>query len=107
MPGAQVPARVTGGTGLPSGPHDRAQPGPGNSIRADQGQPITIGSIARTGNGVTINSPQGGQLTIGQNFVAGNAAVLLGGTSSVKAVIGDDVSIGNGAVVDRRSLGSG
>ena len=101
-------ARVTGATNF----HSRAATiahsvGRANSIRADHGQPITIGSIGGTGNGVTINSPGRGQLTIGQNFVAGNAAVLLGGTSSAKAVIGDNVSIGNGAVVDQSSLGSG
>ena len=55
---------------------------------------------------MTINSPLGGQLTIGQNFVAGNGATILGG-NNVKAVIGDNVSIGAGAVVDRSSLGSG
>jgi carbonic anhydrase/acetyltransferase-like protein (isoleucine patch superfamily) len=80
--------------------------GRSNSIRADQGQPITIGSIAGTGNGVTINSPLGGSLTIGQNFTADSGATILGG-SGVKAVIGNDVLIGSGAVVDRTSLGSG
>ena len=33
-----------------------------NAFRADQGQPITIGSIAKTGRHVTINSPLGGTL---------------------------------------------
>jgi carbonic anhydrase/acetyltransferase-like protein (isoleucine patch superfamily) len=100
-------ARVTGGTVF----HARAASvahsvGRGNSIRADQGQPITIGSIGQTGNNVTINSPLGGQLTIGANLVAGNNAVILSG-GTVKAVIGDNVSIGNGAVVDESSLGNG
>jgi carbonic anhydrase/acetyltransferase-like protein (isoleucine patch superfamily) len=100
-------ARSTGGVLF----HSRAEQvahhlGRSNSIRGDQGQPITIGSIAGTGNGVTINAPLGGSLTIGQNFTAGNGATILGG-SNVKAVIGDNVSIGNGAVVDRTSLGSG
>jgi carbonic anhydrase/acetyltransferase-like protein (isoleucine patch superfamily) len=80
--------------------------GRANSIRVDEGQPITIGSIAHTGLHVTISSPGGGTLTIGQSFRAGNDAVILGGPS-VKAIIGDDVSIGSGAVVDRTSLGSG
>jgi carbonic anhydrase/acetyltransferase-like protein (isoleucine patch superfamily) len=80
--------------------------GRANAIRADQGQPITIGSIAHTGPRVTINSPLGGQLKIGQNFRAGKAAVILGGPN-VTAAIGDNVSIGDGAVVDRTSLGSG
>ena len=77
-----------------------------NSIRADEGQPITIGSIAQTGNNVTINSPLSGSLKIGQNFTAGNGAVILGGPT-VKAVIGDNVNIGAGAVVSQSSVGSG
>lgn len=80
--------------------------GGANSIRADEGQPITIGSITQTGNNVTITSPLSGNLTIGQNFVAGNGAVILGGPT-VKAVIGDNVNIGAGAVVSQSSIGSG
>jgi hypothetical protein len=80
--------------------------GRANSIRADQGQPITIGSIGQTGLHVVINSPLGGTLTIGDDFRAGAGAVILGGPS-VKATIGDDVRVGAGAVLDRTSLGSG
>jgi carbonic anhydrase/acetyltransferase-like protein (isoleucine patch superfamily) len=79
--------------------------GRANSIRADQGQPIVIDTIAHTGPKVTINSPLGGQLTIGENFRAGKGAVILGGPNYA-ATIGDNVSIGAGAVVDRTSLGS-
>jgi carbonic anhydrase/acetyltransferase-like protein (isoleucine patch superfamily) len=79
--------------------------GRANSIRADQGQPIQIGSIAHTGEFVAINSPLGGTLTIGRNFRAGSHAVILGGPN-VKAQLGDDVTIGSGAVLDRTSLGS-
>jgi carbonic anhydrase/acetyltransferase-like protein (isoleucine patch superfamily) len=77
-----------------------------NAIRADEGQPITIGSVARTGNNVVINSPLSGSLTIGQNFTAGDGAVVLGGPT-VKAVIGDNVSVGAGAVVSQSSVGPG
>jgi carbonic anhydrase/acetyltransferase-like protein (isoleucine patch superfamily) len=80
--------------------------GRANAIRADQGQPITIQSIAHTGRHVTINSPLGGTLTIGKNFSAGDGAVVLGGPN-VSAKIGDNVSVGPSAVVDRTSLGSG
>jgi carbonic anhydrase/acetyltransferase-like protein (isoleucine patch superfamily) len=80
--------------------------GRANSIRADQGQPIQIGSIAHTGDFVVITSPLGGTLTIGQNLRAGAHAVILGGPS-VKTQLGDDVTIGSGAVLDRTSLGSG
>jgi carbonic anhydrase/acetyltransferase-like protein (isoleucine patch superfamily) len=100
-------ARVTGASLFHSRAKDIAHSlGRSNSIRADQGQPITIGSISQTGNAVTINSPLGGQLTIGERFVAGTGAIILGG-NNVKAVIGNDVSIGSGAVVDRSSLGNG
>src|SRR5262249_36520259 len=77
-----------------------------NAIRADEGQPITIGSIVGTGSHVTINSPLGGTLTIGHNFRAGKRPVILGGPN-VNAGIGDHVTIGAGAVLDRTSLGSG
>jgi carbonic anhydrase/acetyltransferase-like protein (isoleucine patch superfamily) len=80
--------------------------GRANSIRADEGQPITIASIMRTGPHVTINSPLGGTLTIGRDFRAGHRAVILGGPS-VNTRIGDDVNVGAGAVLDRTSLGSG
>jgi carbonic anhydrase/acetyltransferase-like protein (isoleucine patch superfamily) len=80
--------------------------GRANSIRADQGQPIQIGSIAHTGDFVVITAPLGGTLTLGQNLRAGSHAVILGGPS-VKTQLGDDVTIGSGAVLDRTSLGSG
>jgi carbonic anhydrase/acetyltransferase-like protein (isoleucine patch superfamily) len=80
--------------------------GRANAIRADQGQPIKIGWVTHTGLHVTINSPLGGTLTIGNNFTAGDRAVILGGPN-FDAVIGDNVNIGAGAVVDRTSLGSG
>src|SRR5262249_44841411 len=81
--------------------------GRANSIRNDEsGQPITIGSVAHTGLHVTISSPLGGTLTIGRGFRAGANAVILGGPN-LNAQIGDGVSIGRGAVVDRTSLGSG
>src|SRR5262249_49104768 len=97
-------ARVTGSAVF----HARANAtahslGRGNTIRADQGQTITIGSIAPTGKALTIHNSSGG-LTIGQNFVAGNSVVIVG---TAKVVIGDNVSIGDGAVVDTTSLGTG
>jgi len=103
------PARVTGEVIFnQSAAGVKQHLGRSNSIRADRGQPINIGSIGRTGQGVTITSPAGGALTIGQNFVAGNNATILGGsTSTAKVVIGDNVTIGNGAVVSGTSLGSG
>jgi carbonic anhydrase/acetyltransferase-like protein (isoleucine patch superfamily) len=101
------PARITGAVVFNQLAGEVAHRlGRSNSIRADMGETINIGSIGHTGNGVTINSP-GGALTIGQNFVAGNNATILGGGSTTKVVIGDNVTIGNGAVVSGTSLGSG
>jgi carbonic anhydrase/acetyltransferase-like protein (isoleucine patch superfamily) len=101
------PARVTGGARfLSRARHIAHHLGRGNAITADQGQPITVGSIARTGNGVTITSPLGGGLTIGQAFQAQHGVVLLGGDSTTY-LIGDQVNIGTNAVVAQSSLGSG
>lgn len=80
--------------------------GRANSIRADVGQPIVIGSIAKTGPYVTITSPVGGMMAIGQSFRAGGGAVLMG-SPGVNMVLGDHVSIGSHAVVQASSLGSG
>ncbi len=101
---SNFPARITGGVIVNMRAHDLAgKLGRANAIRADQGQPITIGSIARTGSRVTINSPLGGTLTIGRDFRAGNNAVILSGPG-VNATIGDDVKIDAGAVVNQTSL---
>jgi len=108
-PNHSFPARVTGAVDFnePAGAV-AAHLGRRNSIRADQGGPIIIGSIGHTGTAVTINALSGGKLSIGQNFITGNNATILGGgTSTTKVLIGDNVTIGNGAVVEGTSLGSG
>jgi carbonic anhydrase/acetyltransferase-like protein (isoleucine patch superfamily) len=100
------PARITGKVEFNMKALEAAHHlGRANAIRADQGQPIVIGSIARTGLRVTINSPLGGTLTIGRNFRAGSNVVLLSGPS-VNVKIGDNVHISRGAVVVQTSLGS-
>ena len=64
---SKFPARITGGVQIDMKAGQAAHRlGRANAIRADQGQPIVIGSIAHTGHRVTINSPLGGQLAIGQ-----------------------------------------
>jgi len=85
-----------------------------NSIRADLGQPITIGSITKTGNGVTINTPLAsstttgtnglGPLTIDQNFQAGDGSVIQG-AQGVSMNLGNNVNIGAGAVVVGTTIG--
>ena len=74
-------------------------------IRADQGQPIMIGSIAHTGRHVTINSPLGGTLSIGTSFRTGSNVVVLSG-AKVNMVLGNNVTINSGAVVVQTSIGS-
>lgn len=99
------PARITGGVifGQTAAQVQR-RIGKHVAIRGDEGQPITIGSIAKLGPNVTIHAPKGGTLTIGQNFRADSNAVILGGVGSN---IGDNVSIGQGAVVTNSSIGAG
>jgi carbonic anhydrase/acetyltransferase-like protein (isoleucine patch superfamily) len=87
--------------------------GRGDSIRADQGQPITFGSSLKLGNNVTIISPldaasasKQGKVTLYDNFQAGDNAVIAGGPK-VNIAIGPNASIGAGAVVLRSSLGLG
>jgi carbonic anhydrase/acetyltransferase-like protein (isoleucine patch superfamily) len=100
------PARISGNVAIGMQAWQAAlHMGRANAYRADQGQPIVIGSIAHTGPHVTINSPLGGQLAIGKNFNAGAGAVILSGPN-VNAKIGDDVTIGAGAVVSQTSLGA-
>ena len=99
------PARVVGGVIF----HQNATAVAGRvgkhvSIRGDEGQPITIGSIARLGKDVTIRAVQKGSLTIGQHLLVGNGSAIIGGTGST---VGDDVNIGNHAVVDNSRIGSG
>lgn len=84
--------------------------GPSNSIRADQGQPILFASAPRTGRGVSIQSPVQGVLKIGHNLIADTGAVILGGprtSASNVSQIGDNVTIGADAVIDRSTIGAG
>ena len=100
------PARITGGAAFAArAKHIAAHVRRGNSIRADEGQPIIVGSIAQTGQAVTIHSPLGGQVLIGLNLSAGDGARILGGPGVV-TTLGDNVSVGSGAVVDRSLIGS-
>jgi carbonic anhydrase/acetyltransferase-like protein (isoleucine patch superfamily) len=103
---ANFPARITGQVEIGMRAWQAAfRLGRASAIRADQGQPIVIGSISHTGRHVTINSPLGGQLTIGRNFTADTGAVIVSGPN-VNAKLGDDVTIGTGAVVTQSSIGS-
>ena len=77
---ANFPARITGRVIINMRALQAAHHlGRANAFRADQGQPITIDSIAKTGLRVTINSPLGGTLTIGKSFRTGSNVVVLSG----------------------------
>ena len=103
---SNFPARITGRVIINMRAWQAAHRlGRANAFRADEGQPITIGSIARTGRHVTINSPLGGTLTIGQHFRTGSKVVVLSGPSA-SARLGDNVTIDSGAVVVSSSIGS-
>lgn len=77
-----------------------------NAIRGDQGQPITIGSIGQTGKGVSISAAVGHKVTIGQNLIAQDGAVILGGHTK-STTLGDNVTVGAGAVVSGSTIGNG
>src|SRR5262249_28213171 len=97
------PARITGGVIINMKALNAAHHlGRANAFRADQGQPITIDSIAKTGFRVTLNSPLGGTLTIGKAFRTGENVVVLSGPK-VNAILGDNVRIDSGAVVVQTS----
>lgn len=101
------PLRVAGGVTFGQRAADvAAAAGRGDMIAGDLGQPITIGSIGKLGDNVSIVSAVGGTLTIGQSFNAASNSVLFGSKGS-KNLIGDNVSIGAGAVVSGSSLGTG
>jgi len=76
------------------------------SIRGDEDQPITIGALGRIGDSVTIHGYRGGRITAGSNLILGTGAVLAA-TSAGNLVIGNAVSIGDHAVVNGSTIGTG
>lgn len=102
---ADFPARITGQVIIRQKAGNFAnRVGTRVAIRADEGQPIRIQSIARLGSGVTLHAQRGGNLTIGSGFRAKAGAVIQGGKGST---VGNDVSVGSRAVVERSNLGNG
>ena len=102
---AGFPARITGGVIFgQTAKQLQRNIGKHVSIRGDEGQPITIGSIAKLGQNVTIHAPRGGNLTIGKSFRAGSNSVILGGMGST---IGDNVTVGSSAVLENSKIGAG
>ena len=102
----QLRGRIIGNVHFASRLRDVAHSlGRGDSIRADEGQPIHIGLNPRFGNNVSITAPLSGGVTIGQNFTAGNNSVVLGGPTT-PAKFGDGVTLGNSSVVEQSTLGN-
>ena len=89
-------ARVTGDVHL----GEESSVGRRTAIRADEGDPISIGPGAIVDDRVTFHSTRGSAIEIGKNLVAGDDSVLHG-----PLVMGDDNVIGEGAVVFRARLG--
>ncbi len=81
------------------------------TIRADEGDPIRIGRGALVDDRVTFHATRGTEIQIGQYLVAGDDAVLHGplqmgnenvvgeGAVVFRARVGDNVQIGEGAVI--------
>lgn len=113
---AQFPARVIGGVVFNDRPVNVVHRfGKRNSIRADQGQPITIDSIARTGRAVTISSPLGGVVSSTGTSNTGGQGTGSGGSTGVpqpgpgtgEAGTGGPSPSGNSTGVPRTGPGTG
>jgi carbonic anhydrase/acetyltransferase-like protein (isoleucine patch superfamily) len=78
------PARFIGGVTVSDQGADSVASvlGKGDTIRADEGQPIKIGSIARIGNDVSIRSPLGGVQGITQTTVVTTTTDSLTGVTT-------------------------
>lgn len=80
---------------------DNSTIGNGTSIRGDEGIPITIGKNARIGTNNTLHSLNDKEIKIGDNFRLGSDSVVHGPLE-----IGNDVAIGNRAVVFKSNVGN-
>ncbi len=114
MPKALIynfPARVVGAAQFFSQPLNvQNHLGRRNSIRADEGTPLTFLGAPKTGMAVSINAPVQGAMQIGKNVKLGNKVVIQGGpgaAASTLYTIGDDVTIQSGSAIDRSNIGAG
>jgi carbonic anhydrase/acetyltransferase-like protein (isoleucine patch superfamily) len=73
----------------------------GTSIRADEGIPITIGKNAMIGMNNTFHSLNDQEIIIGNDLNLGSDSVLHG-----QLILGDNVRIGNNAVVFKSTIGN-
>jgi carbonic anhydrase/acetyltransferase-like protein (isoleucine patch superfamily) len=103
----QAFSRVTGDVKI----GDDSSVGRRTALRADEGNPISVGSGAAIDDRVTMHATRGSSVEIGKFLVASDDSVLHGplkmgkrdfvGENAVvfRAKVGDDVQIGEGAVV--------
>jgi carbonic anhydrase/acetyltransferase-like protein (isoleucine patch superfamily) len=103
----QAFSRVTGDVKI----GENSSIGRRTALRADEGDPISIGPGAAVDDRVTMHSTRGSEVEIGEFLVASDDSVLHGplkmgdrdfvGENAVvfRAKVGDDVQIGEGAVV--------
>jgi carbonic anhydrase/acetyltransferase-like protein (isoleucine patch superfamily) len=83
--------------------------GNNDSIRGDEGHPITIGSFARMGDHSTFHSLDNTSVQVGLNARIGNHCVIHGGMNQVTkgtvTVIGNDFTMGDYSVIYRSTIG--
>ena len=86
------------------------------SIRADEGGPFGLGTIEAMADGVIFHALEGSDLRVGSDVSYGEGAIVHGGgrpavdpTTGVPAptIVGNDVQLGDGAVVFRSLLRNG
>ncbi len=85
------------------------------SIRADEGEPFTIGNITRMDDGVIFHALEEQSITVGDNVTygknsivhGGGRVVLGGGTGEEPTIIEDDVVLEDEAIVFRSLIGKG
>lgn len=86
------------------------------SLRADEGDPFTVGSIKSMQDDVIFHALEHHRITIGRNVTFGTGAIVHGGadrltpgaaTLNVETVIGNDVTLKNQSLVFRSVIGNG
>ena len=80
-----------------------------DSIRGDEGHPISIGSIAKMGNQSTFHSLDNTSVVLGLNAKIGNHCVIHGGVNQVTqgtvTAIGNNLIMGDYSVIYRSTIG--
>jgi carbonic anhydrase/acetyltransferase-like protein (isoleucine patch superfamily) len=76
------------------------------SIRADEGQPITVGNLIKLGRDVTIHASRGGKIAINDALITGDNDVLTADASG-NLTVGPGVTLGNNIVLNGSTIGGG